>query len=86
MHGFIYWVVVGGAYIILWWMAFFVLLPIGLYNEDDPPGQFVPGAPPKPPAPRKPGGFRWKILSATAIATVIWTILYGLVLAGIIQL
>ena len=86
MHGFIYWVVVGGAYIILWWMAFFVLLPIGLYNEDDPPGQFVLGAPPKPPATKKPGGFRWKVLAASAIATVTWAILYGLVLAGIIQL
>ncbi len=86
MNGLIYWVVVGGAYIILWWMAFFVLLPIGLYSEDDPPGQFVLGAPPRPPAAKKPSGFRWKVLSATAIATAIWAVLYGLVLAGVIQL
>ena len=52
----IHWVAVGGAYVILWWMTFFMLLPVGLYNEDDPPGQFTLGEAPKPKSERaKPG-------------------------------
>ena len=87
-HALIYWVAVGGAYVILWWMAFFMLLPVGMYNEDDPPGQFVLGEAPKPKSeqikPRLSMGR--KLLLATVISTALWAILYALVLAGVIEL
>ena len=87
-HALIYWVAVGGAYVILWWMAFFLLLPIGMYNEDDPPGQFTLGQAPKPKLEHaKPRlGMGRKLLLATVISTVLWLIFYALVLANVIQL
>ena len=87
-HALIYWVAVGGAYAILWWMTFFMLLPIGMYNEDDPPGQFTLGASPKPKADhaRPRMSMRKKLLLATVISTVLWVIFYALVLTNVIQL
>lgn len=79
-------VVLGGAYVILWWMALFVLLPIGLHNEDDPPGEFVPGAEPKPPSPKHKPRLLLKVAGATLIAGVLWGIFYALVLTGTVQL
>ena len=87
-HALIYWVAVGGAYVILWWMTFFILLPIGMYNEDDPVGQFTLGEAPKPKTehtkPRLSMGK--KLILATVIAAVLWVIFYALVLTGVIQL
>ena len=81
-------VVLGGAYVILWWMTFFVLLPIGMHSEDDPPGQFTLGEAPKPKSERaKPGmSIRRKLLLATVISAVLWVIFYALVLTGVIDL
>ena len=83
----IYWVMIGGAYVILWWLSFFILLPIGLHNEDDPPGQFKLGELPKPKSERVPPSLSMgrKLLLATASATVLWAVFYGLVLAGVIR-
>ena len=84
----IHWVAVGGAYAILWWMTFFMLLPIGMDNEDDPPGQFTLGEAPKPqaetPAPRM--RMSTKLRVATGISTVLWAIFYALVLTKVIDL
>ncbi len=85
-HALIYWVIIGGSYVILWWLSLFVLLPIGMYDEDDMPGQFVPGAPPKPKSQKQRPRFLWKVLGATGISTVLWAIFYALVLTGVIQL
>ena len=84
----IHWVALGGAYAILWWMSFFVLLPIGMYNEDDPPGQFTLGEAPKPKSERAPPrlSMRKKVLLATAISAVLWAGFYALVLTGVIDL
>ena len=80
------WVVLGGAYAILWWLAFFVALPIGMHNEDDPPGQFVPGQPPKPKSDAHNPRIGLKLIGATVAATVLWAVFYALVLMGVIQL
>lgn len=87
LHGIVYWAAVGGAFVILWWMTFFILLPIGMYDDDDPPGQFTLGAVPKPKAERPPPRLtiRKKLLLATIIAAVLWSIFYGLILTGVIQ-
>lgn len=85
-HELIYWVMIGGAYVIFWWLTLFILLPIGMYDEDDMPGQFVPGAPPKPKTTdkRRPSLLS-KALTATWVAAILWAIFYGLVLTGVIQ-
>jgi predicted secreted protein len=73
-------VVLGGAFIILWWFALLIVLPIGLQQGE---GETVAGA--DPGAPHKP-----KLLLKAAIATgaaiVLWLIFYALVLTGVIQL
>jgi predicted secreted protein len=73
-------IVLGGAFIILWWFALLIILPIGAHAGE---GEFVPGT--DPGAPHRPK-LLLKAGIATAIAIVTWGIFYALVLANIIQL
>lgn len=79
------WIVLGGGFVILWWLALFVLLPIGLHNEDDPPGAFTLGAEPKPPSAAHKPRLLLKAAGATLIAAALWVVFYVLVLTGVIQ-
>jgi len=79
-------VVLGGAFLILWWMSFFVLLPIGMHREDDPPGRFVLGDVPKPPSEKHKPRLLLKAGGATLGAAVLWAVFYALVLNGAIRL
>lgn len=79
-------VVLGGAYVILWWMTFFVLLPIGMHSEDDPPGQFTLGEVPKPPSDKHKPRLLMKVAGAMVIAALLWGGFYALVLLRVIQL
>jgi predicted secreted protein len=62
--GFLHYVVLFSAYAVLWFLALFCLLPIGL-GEVDP----ETGAPLNP-------YFKRKALWATGIAAVLWVIFY----------
>jgi len=62
------------AFAILWFLALFCLLPIGI-GEADP----ETGAPKRPHLLRKAG-------YATAIATVLFAVFYGLIAAHILDL
>jgi predicted secreted protein len=62
------------AYVILWFLALFCLLPIGLGHVDP-----QTGAPAKPHLLRKAG-------YATAIAAVLWVIFYALILLRVVEL
>ncbi|MDE2466834.1 MAG: DUF1467 family protein [Alphaproteobacteria bacterium] len=80
-----WWAMIIGVYAIVWFLAFLLLLPIGLPYEDDPPGQYVPGqAPTVKPVPAL--SMRAKIMWSTVAATVVWLGCGGLVLAGIIRI
>ena len=79
-------VVLGGAFVILWWLSFFVLLPVGMHSEDDPPGQFVLGEAPKEPSEKHKPRLLLKAAGATAIAAILWGVFYLLVLTNVIQL
>jgi predicted secreted protein len=68
-------VAVFGTFPILWFLAFFCLLPVGLGGEHDP----VTGAPLKPMLARK-------ALIATAIALVLWAIFYALIALKVLDL
>jgi len=73
-------IVLGGAFIILWWFALLIILPIGVHAEESASVAGAdPGAPAKPKLMMKAG-------IATAIAIVLWGIFYALVLAGVVQL
>ena len=72
--GIVHGTVLVGAFLILWFLALFCLLPVGL-GEVDP----QTGAPLKPYILRKMG-------IATVIATVLWVILYVLILLHVVEL
>ena len=62
------------AFVILWFLALFCLLPVGI-GEVDP----ETGAPLKPHLSRKVG-------YATAIAVVLWLVFYALILLRVVDL
>ena len=68
-------VVLVGSFVILWFLALLVALPIGLHGEADE----VTGAPPRPRLLLKAG-------YATAAAVVLWGIFYALVLMHIVDI
>ncbi len=74
-------VVLGGAFVILWWMALFIILPIGTHaaGEERAPGH-DPGAPAGNPRLLLKAGI------ATGIAVVLWVVFYALVLTNVIRL
>jgi predicted secreted protein len=78
-----WWAMIFGVYAIVWFLAFLMLLPIGLPYEDDPPGQ-IGSAAAAPPVPAM--SMRAKILWSTVAATVVWLICGGLVLVGVIRI
>ncbi|HEX4077631.1 MAG TPA: DUF1467 family protein [Rhizomicrobium sp.] len=77
-----HWVVLAGAYIILWFLALQILLPMGIRapheTGDNATAIGDPGAPPNP-------RLVLKALLATVAATVIWSVFYALVLSGVIN-
>ena len=67
--------VLASAFLILWFLALFCLLPMGLGVEVDPES----GAPLKPLLGRK-------LLLATAIATVSWLLFYSVIAMRLVDL
>jgi predicted secreted protein len=62
------------AFVILWFVAFFCLLPVGLGAVDAETG-----------APLKPRLLR-KAMLATAIAAVLWAAFYAMIATGVVEL
>lgn len=57
------------VYVILWWLAFFTMLPIGAKSAHEAGEQYVPGAEHGAP---KIHNLRFKALAAAGIAAVVW--------------
>ena len=77
-----HWVVLTGAYIILWFLALQILLPIGIKSPHESAVQESAladaGAPANP-------RIVSKMLLASVAAAVLWLIFYALVLRGYID-
>jgi predicted secreted protein len=56
-------------YVIVWWLAFFVMLPIGAQSHHEADEETVPGGERGAP---KVHNLRQKALSAAGIAAVVW--------------
>ncbi len=56
-------------YLILWWLAFFTVLPIGAQSGHEAGEEIVAGSEPGAP---KVHGLRMKIMLATGISAVVW--------------
>ncbi len=76
------WVVIVGAYVILWFLALQILLPIGNVHEEPEAGANL-GTEPGAPAHARIG---LKLAGATVIAGLVWAVFYGLVLAHILDI
>jgi predicted secreted protein len=66
------------VYILIWWISLFTVLPIGAKRSADPLPGTVESAPDNP-------RLLFKFAVTTAIATVLWLILYALVQSDIIS-
>ncbi len=56
-------------YLILWWLAFFTVLPIGAHSAHETGDEVVAGAERGAP---KVHGLRMKIILATGLSAVLW--------------
>lgn len=70
------------VYAIAWWLAFFMMLPIGVTSQHEA-GEVVPGS--DPGAPVNPR-LKIKALAATGLAAVVWAVLFVLVGQGILKI
>ncbi|MGE0667468.1 MAG: DUF1467 family protein [Sphingomonadales bacterium] len=71
------------VYVILWWLVFFTMLPLGVKTHDDEGTAHEPGHAHS--APLKPYMWR-KVLAASLIAAVLWGGYYWLQGSGLITL
>ncbi|HAH08816.1 MAG TPA: DUF1467 domain-containing protein [Alphaproteobacteria bacterium] len=63
---------------ILWWLAFFCLLPVGVRGQWED-GDIVPGSEPGAPTQTK---LLWKGAAALGIAVVLWAVLFAAINLG----
>jgi predicted secreted protein len=78
-----HWIVLAGAYVILWFLMLQILLPIGIRapHESGEAAHALAdsGAPPNP-------HILFKAALATLAAAVLWLVFYALILAHVINL
>jgi len=67
------------TYIIVWWLVLFMVLPWGNRAPDNPEPGHTPSAPEKP-------RLLLKFGVTTAVATVVFLILYGIIESGWINI
>ena len=77
------WVVLGGAFAIVWFLALLVALPMGSRSAHESGETGVTGTDPGAPVQPRLG---LKLALATLAAAIVWAVFYGLVLLGTIQL
>jgi predicted secreted protein len=61
------------VYLVLWWLVFFMALPIGVTSQDESTDDTIPGTPGS--APVRPMIWR-KAGAASIIAAILWVFFY----------
>ncbi|HEY3776427.1 MAG TPA: DUF1467 family protein [Rhizomicrobium sp.] len=78
-----HWIVLAGAYVILWFLMLQILLPIGIRapheNGEATPALADAGAPANP-------RILFKALLATFAAAAVWLVFYALILVRVLDL
>lgn len=77
------WIVLAGAYVILWFLALQILLPIGIRAPHETGVAVTAGADPGAP---HVSGIGLKLVLATIAAAALWAIFYALVMLKIIDI
>lgn len=70
-------------YAVIWFLTFYIVLPIKLRKTQGEAGEIVPGTPAGAPAREEVGK---SALTTTLFATVIWAVLAGIILSGWISI
>lgn len=65
---------------VVWWMVFFVVLPLRLTTQDEA-GEIAPGTPGSAPANLN---MRRKLKWTTAVAVVVWGVIFTIIVTGAI--
>ena len=67
------------VYVVVWWIAFFMVLPWGVKVPDEPEPGHASSAPVRP--------MLWrKALITTAIAALVWVAIYTVIESGLLSL
>ena len=69
-------------YTVIWFLTFYIVLQVRTVSQDDV-GEVVPGTPRGAPATEMVGRSAW---ITTMIATVIWAMVAGIIVSGVITL
>ena len=69
------------VYVILWWLVFFMMLPIGVHPPHEVGEEAAPGHEAGAPVRHY---LVWKLLAATVIAGVLWGVAWWLVVSDLI--
>ncbi|MFT3690132.1 DUF1467 family protein [Paenirhodobacter sp.] len=67
---------------VIWFMVFFVVLPIRFQSQEEA-GEVVPGTPPSAPADARIGRKAW---ITTLIAVPLWAVIAAVILSGVITI
>jgi len=70
-------------YLVIWWTVLFAMLPIGVRTSEEAGEAAVPGSPES--APHKPH-LLMKVLATTVVSTIIFAIIYVIVVHQVITL
>lgn len=71
------------VFVLIWWMAFFVMLPLGVRNHDEAGVETAPGVERGAPTAPQLGK---KALYAAGLAALIWGVGFALMETGVISL
>ena len=72
------WTTLLAVYAVVWWLCLFVLLPLGVYQPEEPEAGHEPGAPVRP--------HMWKKVAATSLlAALVTALVMGLIEAGVLD-
>jgi predicted secreted protein len=78
-----HWIVLVGAFFLFWFLSLQIVLPIGNRTADEAGETLAAGTDPSAPANPRLG---LKLAAATIAAILMWSVLYGLVLAKVLDL
>jgi predicted secreted protein len=76
------WTTILAIYFLIWWTVLFAVLPWGITSQHES-GEIAPGTDPGAPTVT---GFRSKLIWTTIVATVVFTVFYGVYVSHAVTL
>jgi len=70
------------VYLLIWWVTLFAVLPVGVRGQTEE-GEVVRGTEPGAPVDSQ---MKRKIILTTIISTLIWVLVCGIIISGVIKI